>query len=235
MRSQKTSAWVAAAALILAFSACDEETERRTETRTVEAAGASAVAVSLHMGAGELRLSGGASALMEGRFTTNVRRLTPDVDYAVANGKGRLTIRQKRGHRVFFGNRHNDWDIRLNDAMPVDLDISLGAGENRLDLRGLNIGSLKISMGVGEVRLDLSGSRARSLEVDIEGGVGSADIILPRDIGVRAKIDGGIGSVDSRGLIKNGHTYTNEAFGKSAVTLDLELEAGIGSVDLKVE
>jgi hypothetical protein len=235
MRLQKTGVWIAAAGLVLAFAACEEERATRTESRTVDAGGATGAEVSLHMGAGELRLSGGAAALMEGRFTTNIHRWIPSVDYSVTGGRGRLAIRQKRGRSLFFGHRRNDWDIKLNDAMPIDLRVSLGAGESRLDLRGLNVGSLSVHMGVGEARLDLSGERARDLEVTIEGGVGSGRIILPRTIGVRARIEGGIGSVDAHGLIRDGHVYTNEAYGKSPITLNIKIDAGIGSIDLRTE
>jgi len=235
MKLQKTCMGIAAAGLVLAFAACDEERPTRTESKTVEAGGASAADVSIRMGAGELRLSGGAGSLMEARFTTNVRRWAPSVDYSVLGGRGRLVVRQRRGRSLFFGHRHNDWDIKLNDAIPLDLKISLGAGENRLDLRGLNLGSLEIHMGVGEVRLDLSGERTRDLDVTIDGGIGSGRIILPRGIGVRARVEGGIGSVDARGLVKDGRYYTNEAYGKSPVTLNLKVEAGIGSIDLRTE
>lgn len=235
MKLHRTGVWIAAAGIVLAFAACEEERATRTESKTVDSGGASEVDVNLRMGAGELRLSGGAAALMEGRFTTNIRRWTPEVDYSVSGGKGRLTIRQKRGHSLFFGNRRNDWDIKLNDAMLIDLKIALGAGENRLDLRGLNLGSLDIRMGVGEVRLDLSGERTRDLDVTIEGGIGSGRIILPRTIGVRARVEGGIGSVSAHGLIKDGHAYVNDAYGKSPVTLNLKVEAGIGSIDLRTE
>jgi hypothetical protein len=235
MKLKKTGVWIAAAGLVLAFAACDEERETRTESRTVEVGGASAADVSLRMGAGELRMSGGAAALMEGRFTTNTPRWLPAVDYSVSGSRGYLTIRQKRGHSLFFGHRRNNWDVKLSDAVPIDLKISLGAGESRLDLRGLNLGSLDISMGVGEARLDLSGERSRDCDVTIEGGVGSGRIILPRAIGVRARVEGGIGSVSAHGLTKDGHYYTNDAYGKSPVTLNLKIEAGIGSIDLRIE
>ena len=69
----------------------------------------------------------------------------------------------------------------------------------------------------------------------INGGVGSGTIYLPADVGVRAKVQGGIGSVNVRGLSKQGGVYTNDAYGKSPVTIDIDINAGIGSLDLRVE
>ena len=52
---------------------------------------------------------------------------------------------------------------------------------------------------------------------------------------MRVKVDGGIGSVEAHGLIKQGGSYVNEAYGKSAVVIEVEVDAGIGSLDLRVE
>ena len=221
--------------LALAFSACDEHRESRTETRTIEAGGAEAVEVDIRMGAGELRLQGGASALMDGRFETNYPRWIPEVDYRVRDRKGELTVRQRRSTGIHFGHTRNEWTINLNGSLTTGLKVRLGAGQSRLDLRGMAIESLEINMGVGEVDLDLGGPRTKSLSARIDGGVGSGTIRLPRDIGVRVEIDGGIGSVDAHGFDKRGHAYTNEAYGRTPASIDLSIHAGIGSIDLILE
>ena len=207
---------LAAAGSVMLFSACQEARETRTETRTIDAGGARSAAVSVRMGAGELRLSGGATSLMEAEFTTNVKHWVPETDYRVVGERGELKVRQTKGHSLFIGNRRNDWDIRLTGSLPIDLDVKLGAGESRLDLRGVDLASLDVDMGVGELNLDLTGPRAKDLEVRIHGGVGSARVTLPRDVGVRVEVDGGIGSVSAHGLLKDGHRYVNEAFGRTS-------------------
>jgi len=90
-------------------------------------------------------------------------------------------------------------------------------------------------MGVGEMKLDLSGPLKRSLRATIDGGVGHGTVVLPREIGVKVEIDGGIGSVSARGLNKTGpgHVYTNDAYGRTDISLELKIDAGIGSIDLK--
>jgi len=221
--------------LALAISACDEHRESQTETRTVEAGGAEAVDVDVRMGAGELRLQGGASALMEGRFETNYPRWIPEVDYRVRDRKGELTVRQRRSTGIHFGHTRNEWTINLNGGLTTGLKVRLGAGQSRLDLRGMAIESLEIKMGVGEVDLNLGGHWTKSLSARIDGGVGSGTIRLPRDIGVRVEVDGGIGSVDAHGFDKRGHTYTNEAYGRTPASIDLSIHAGIGSIDLRLE
>jgi len=230
---------IAPAILLVAglFVSCDEPRELQTETRTVEAAGAKSAEVELRMGAGELRLAGQSqSALLEATFRYNLPRLKPEVDYRVTGTQGVLNIgRRRHSSGINFGHVRNEWDLRLSRDIPLALRINLGAGENDLDLRGLDISSLDVDMGVGQVKLDLRGPHARSFSVTIDGGVGSATLYLPSEVGVRVIVDGGIGSVNTRGLSKDHHTYTNAAYGKSNVTIDIDIDAGIGSLDLRVD
>jgi N-terminal domain of toast_rack, DUF2154 len=230
---------IAFVVLLLAalVAACDNEPRSvQTETKTVAAGGAKAVEVELRMGAGQLRLTAAAQeALLEATFRYNRERLRPEVDYRVSGDTGVLRVGTRRHSGINFGRVRNDWDLRLGRALPVDLTLNLGAGESRLDLRGLDLSGVDVDMGVGEMTLDVSGPHARGFRVRINGGIGSATVYLPADVGVRASVHGGLGSIRARGLRKEGHLYTNDAFGKSPVTIDLEIDGGIGSIELRVE
>ncbi len=231
MKRHPLAGVILAAALVFPFVACDEERAVRTESQTIPAGEARSARISLRMGAGEVRLEGGAANLMEAEFRYNRDSLRPRVDYRVFGGRGELEIRPGR-RTAFFGNVRNEWDLRLGGGIPVELNLKLGAGESVLDCARVDLERLTVDMGVGEVRLDLRGPRAKSFEVSIEGGIGSASVRLPGDVGVRVRVDGGLGSVNTHGLIKKGSDYVNGAYGKSAVTIDLRIHAGIGSVDL---
>jgi hypothetical protein len=228
---------VGATLLLLGLAAaCDEPRNMMTETKTVALEGAARVEVGLHMGAGELRLrAAGQAALLEASFEFNRERNRPEVDYRLFGDKGILEVRQPRRHGVNFGTTRNRWDLTLGQAVPLDLTIDLGAGQSDLDLRGLKLERVEIDMGVGEVNVDLRGPHASGFLVKIDGGVGSAKLALPSEVGVRVKVDGGLGSVDTRGLTKQAGAYVNEAYGKSAVTIEVDIDAGVGSLDLTCE
>lgn len=219
--------------LISLFAACNEPRNMMTETRAVGLDGASRVEVGLKMGAGELHVRGAAQeALLEASFEFNRERDRPVVDYRLVGDKGILDIRHGRSHGVNFGTTRNRWDLALGQTVPLDLDVALGAGHNDLDLRGLKIQRVEINMGVGEMDLDVRGPYAAGFLVKIDGGIGSGKIALPSEVGVRVKVNGGLGSVNAHGLTKQGGAYVNDAYGKSAVTIDIEINAGIGSLDL---
>ena len=237
--SLKTFQIAAAILLLLGLgTACDEHPGNvTTETRSVAAEGAARAEVRIEMGAGELRLSSADQAnLLEASFEFNRERLRPEVLYRVVGGKGVLDVRHGRRHGINFGPTKNRWDLTLSRALPLDLNINLGAGHSELDLRDLDLGKVEIDMGVGEVNLDLRGPHAAGFTVKIDGGVGSAKLALPSEVGVRVRVDGGLGSVNPNGLTKQSKgVYVNDAYGKSPVTIEVDIDAGIGSVDLNAE
>lgn len=227
--------WAFLGCCLAVFAAgCVEKGELVTEHKIIASEGAQSLEAKLKMGAGELRLSGGARELMEARFVHRGRYRTPDVKYYVSGGKGFLTVRQRRSGFINFGPSRNEWDVKLNGALPSDLEISLGAGKNILDLQEMDVRSVEVDMGVGEMDLDLRGKRDHNLDVEVSGGIGSATIRLPEGAGIRARVDGGIGSVEAQGFAKSGRVYTNNAYGKSSVTIDIKISAGVGSIRLAV-
>jgi len=70
------------------------------------------------------------------------------------------------------------------------------------------------------------------VDVRIEGGVGSATVRLPNSIGVRVHAEGGIGSINVRGLQHRGDYYVNEAYGTSPITMNVNVEGGVGEIRL---
>jgi hypothetical protein len=237
MPKMKTIAWLALPLLFAGlFAACEEPRQTMTENRTVALDGAARAEVRLRMGAGELRLRGAdQAALLEASFEFNRERLRPEVDYRLIGDKGVLEVRHGRHRGINFGPTRNRWDLSLGTSVPIDLDVDLGAGRSELDLRGLQLSRLEVNMGVGEMTLDLRGPRGADFRVKIDGGVGSGKLELPAEVGVRIKVDGGLGSINVHGLRKEGGAYVNDAYGRSPVTIDVDINAGIGSLDLTCE
>jgi hypothetical protein len=223
-------------ALATLVAACDEPRNVSTETKAVALEGAARAEVGLQMSAGELKVRGAnQEALLEASFEFNRDRNRPEVEYRLFGDKGILQVRHARRRGINFGTTRNRWALNLSTAIPLDLNIDLGAGQSNLDLRSLKLQRVEIDMGVGEMTLDLRGPHEQDFNVKIDGGVGSGKLYLPSEVGVRVKVDGGIGSVNAHGLTKKSGAYVNEAYGRSAVTIEIDIDAGIGSIDLRVE
>ncbi len=235
MKSIKILQILFLAILFVGLWACYPTGEIQEESRTVKLGEAESVEVDLNIGAGQLKLYGSARELMEGNFVYNVERWKPRIDYSISGTRGLLRIRQGKSSGVPIGKKRNRWDISLSNDVPLDLKIDFGAGEGKLDLRGLNLESLNIDMGVGSLTVDLADEWKQDLEISIDGGVGSATVYLPENVGVRVSVDKGIGSVHARDMNKEGHVYTNDAYGKTEVSINMDIEAGIGSIDLELK
>ncbi len=209
--------------------------EMQRESRSVDPGNAQSVRAHLMMGAGELNVTGGADALMEGEFSYNVADWKPEVNYDVSGDTGELSVEQGSGVGVRLGGEaRNEWDLRLNDEVPTELRVEMGAGESDLDLDSLTLTGLDLQMGAGKTTVDLTGDYGRDLEANIEGGVGEATVMLPSEVGVRVRAEGGLGKINAERLQREGDSYVNDAYGDSDVSLDVDVQGGVGQINLEV-
>ena len=227
---------VVLAALLLA--SCSSEDVRvgelRTESRSVELGDAGPVSVNIVFGAGRLAVAGGAEKLLEADFTYNVAKMEPQVEFT----DGTLVLQHPdvEGYRNLqdLEDFRNEWDLRLNNDVPMNLSLEMGAGTSDLQMAGLSLTGLDIELGAGKSTLDLSGDWARDLNIAIDAGAASITVRLPRDVGVRVEVSAGPTAINAPDLKQDGNVYTNEAYGTSAVTLHLDVQLGIGQLDLEL-
>jgi hypothetical protein len=229
---------LAASTVLLGAAACTIDRvptgELRRESQSVKLGDAKSVRMDIKMGAGELKVAGGAPELLDAEFTYNVERWKPEVNYKVSGTQGYLTIRQPQGvHGTGTGARYT-WDLHLNNSVPMDMSVEMGAGRADLTLGTLSLNSLDLKLGAGESVVDLSGDWKNDLTARIKGGVGKITLRLPRDVGVKVTAEGGIGSINAGDFKKEGHTYTNDAYGKSDVTLRVDVKGAIGEINLEL-
>ena len=84
------------------------------------------------MGAGELTLGGGAGRdlLMEATVFSGAPEWQPEIR-AAANGTGKTVTMIEKGNRsrgLFAGHTPDKWEIRVSEAVPLDLRVEVGAG-----------------------------------------------------------------------------------------------------------
>lgn len=222
----------------------------QTESRAVDLGGATSVRADVALGVGDLRVEGGATALLEAEFRYSDPAWRPELTYRVGDdGDGRLTLRQPREpRRRSRDHERNEWDLRLNGDVPLDLRLELGVGRSDLALGGLALTGLAIAVGVGDATIDLRGAWRRDLEIGVDGGVGKTTVLLPAGVGARVEAQGGVGAVKARGLREvereGGSSwprlpfpyravYVNDAYGAAPVTLRLAIHSGVGAIVLR--
>jgi hypothetical protein len=221
----------------LLFAGCTPRArvgELRSASQSVELGDARSVRVEIELGAGNLEVTGGAEKLLEADFTYNVAKLKPEVRYTDGmlvvwqpDGKGLSDLRGITDYR-------NEWGLRLNDEVPMDLRVDVGGGTSDLQLAGLSLTRLDVTLGAGGSTIDLSGDRARDLYVTINAGAGDITVRLPRDVGARVQVDAGVGTIQAPGLAQDGNIYTNAAYGESEMTIQVDIDAGVGQINLEI-
>lgn len=232
--------------------------ELTRDTDVVELNDADEVRVDIKIDAGELHIDGEADALLEAEFTYNVTDWKPEVRYQVEEGQGRLSIQQPKTDKISLsGDIRYEWDLQFNAEVPLDMRINGGAGTSDVRLGNLNITRVDFQLGVGDADIDLSGNTSltemnvdmgmgmvtidltgnweHDVAVDIQGGVGRTLLILPEDVGVRVKVDKGLGDVDASGLYHRDGTYVNSAYDEADIVLKINVQAGVGQIDLRIE
>ena len=174
------------------------------------------VEIDIVMGAGKLEISGGAQQLLEGTVEYNVANWEPEVK----REDDRLEIRQGVERSVDLSALDrvtNDWNLAFG-SVPIELRLTAGAYEGKIDLSGVPVLYLDISDGASnaEVIFDapnpvemgrfsyrtgasdvtLTGlGYANIRRMDFDGGAGSYTLdfsgALQQDC--RVTIDGGLG------------------------------------------
>jgi hypothetical protein len=204
------------------------------DSRSVDLKGAKSVQVQIEMGAGELVMRGGAAQLMDADFRYRARDGKPEVQYDVSGARGTLTVRQP-SHHTIGNNDKNHWELRLNEDVPVDIRVKMGAGQGRLDLGNTALRSLDVEIGAGEMKVDLTGHPHGDIDVRVHGGVGEATVRLPRRARLDVEAHGGIGEISARGLTKRGDRWVNEPSGETDATIHVSVNGGIGQINLICE
>ena len=202
--------------------------ETRRDNLNIDLDNSEAVRVDLDMGAGELTIASGTSKLAEGTFTYNVPEWKPVVDYRA----GQLKISQPDGARGGFGNTVYNWDLKLNNDLPLDVSAKLGAGEATFEMGNMNLRTVDVSVGAGKATMDLRGAPKRDYSVRIRGGVGEARVYLPKDAAIAAKAAGGIGDISVEGLVERDGLWVNPVRLDGPVTVRLDVKGGIGKIKL---
>jgi archaellin len=224
--------------------------------KKVGAQGATSARVHIDQAAGTLNLSSGAQSLMDATFAFTRDEWQPEISYSTSNAQGRLVVKQpKPGNNINMqDNDRNEWQVRLTNAIPLDVQLSVGAGESNIDLSNTRLTNLelqagagdftlnlantsvprvKVNAGVGQMKLDLSGKWQNDLDAQINGGIGEVRVKLPRRTGVRVKVNG-LGSINAEGFRKENGYYVNEAYATSDTRLTLEINGGLGEVTLEL-
>lgn len=203
-------------------------TDAVVEGLALQLKGYEEAAVTIHFGAGRLLLAGGAppDELLSGSFGGGViHRLDPDGDVA------RVTLRAPDALPSFEG---REWDVALNEAIPLTLNVSTGAAEALLDLTQTQARRLDMHTGAGRVELDVPAAAGRSA-VHVEGGAGEVIIRVPDGVAARISGQAVLGSldVDETRFAASSGAWESAGYDTAANRVEIAVRFGAGRVQIR--
>jgi DUF4097 and DUF4098 domain-containing protein YvlB len=116
------------------------------------------------------------------------------------------------------------------------VEVDSSSGDVRVEMTGdyQSPVDLGVDLSSGDLAMNLSGKWEEDLEGDVGLSSGTATITLPRDVGVNVEAKTSSGDVNASGFRLNGDDYVNGAYGKSDVTLSINVESSSGDVNLRL-
>lgn len=184
--------------------------------------------------AGELRVTGGAAQdeLFSGTFGAGVE--------VRANRSGdtlSVDLRTPPDAIPFppmYARGDYNWDVALNDRVPLSLHFEGGASKSTLELRDLQVKDLRLETGASSTDVFLP-ARAGSTRARVRSGVAEVKLHIPEGVAASIRATGGLASinVDTRRFLPSGaNEYRSPDFDTAANRLDLDVETGVGSVTI---
>lgn len=196
--------------------------------------------INIDFGTGELKVDGSANSesLASGSLDHYANRRPPRADLDLNDNRADLTIDapDEGGFNFdwFGSSRSPQWDIHLNSRIPIALTADLGLGNSTLDLASVRLTRLEIDSGTGNTTVTLP-QPASSVPITIDGGVGNLTLAIPEGAAARITVDTGIGNVnaDSRFTKQGEDTWVTGNYATSTNKLDINIDAGVGNVDIR--
>ena len=223
---------------LLVVTGCNVVNSDSGPTKTVEqeidVGKAEAVRAEIRMSAGDLHVRGGGTKLMAGSERYSERTGPPAFRYDVTGSHGLLTVESPKTDGS-IGKGGGDWNLRFGSTVPLDLYVSLGAGDADLDVSTLPLQHVEVKMGAGDMRLNLAGKYTKDVTALVNGGAGDTRITLPGNMGVVVDAKIGIGGIQTDGLSKRDGMYYNEAYAEGKPAVHLEVHGGVGDITLNVQ
>jgi hypothetical protein len=148
--------------------------------------GSSAAVIRASLGGGQFRLGPGAAGLYEAQLRSPG---TPSAGVSTNGGTAVVDLRAPAQHGLLARNRGSDWSAKLSTGLPWRVEVDGGALTTDLDLRGLDVRSVRVQSGLSRMAVRL-GQPATQVPVDLQISAGLIDLYLPRGVGFEVRVDG---------------------------------------------
>jgi len=224
-----TIAMLAIAALLI-FTPGNNTAATQTPISITQDTAATSGIVNVKAGAGTLNISGGSDQLVSGQLNSNVTNLTTNT--STLDKAQTVSVTENSLNGFIFGHNTNTLDLKLNNTLPLNLNLDTGAMSMNLDLKDVMANTVTVKTGASSMHLAL-GDKATTSTVNINAGASSLDISLPLAVGARITVDAGLSSKNFKGFNKiDENHYESSGYGAAEKKIDLTFDTGASSMNV---
>ena len=190
----------------------------------------------IEFGAGKLSLDSLPAAsdrLAVVDYTSGTLGRAPRISLREQGRVGVLRITAREDFRIVRTGEPDQWNIHLSRSIPMDLTVRLGAADGSLDLTDLVVRTLNLDVGASSmsIRFPVAAGATRAF---VNAGAASLTLEIPAEVGARVVSESGLASIEaSPRFSRSGGDYTSENYQTAANKLDIELKAGVSSINIR--
>jgi hypothetical protein len=212
------------------------EVER--EDASVPLDGATGASVRVRHGAGRLFIGAGTDTglLLSGSFGGGLEAVT-------SRSAGRLAVDMRIKDRDVANYFHTwtrgrygmlDWDFRLAQGIPLELELETGANESRLTLTELELTALRLKTGASSTQIDLP-ARTAHTAVSVDCGAASVRIRVPAGVAALIRVNAALAGVhvDTTRFPRSGDVYRSPDWDSAACKAEIRVDTGVGSIEVR--
>jgi hypothetical protein len=189
--------------------------------------------VKIDSAAVEINIGEKSEKFVSGQLSSNV--FAPVVSDKTESGMQSVNISTK-------SNKSNTWlwlegiknklTLALTDKLPVELTVDSGASTLNLDLEQYILSALTVDAGASAIDIRLGEKVKNGAKIVVDAGASTIKISLPKGVGTRIKFDSGLTTKNLSGFTENGSYYENESYKTSEKKIEIELKAGVSTIDV---
>jgi hypothetical protein len=209
-----------------------------TEEATIPLEGAGEARVHIGHGAGRLRVSSGAGPdeLLSGSFGGGLeQKVKREGDVLDVKLNVRVSGASFAFPWMWWGpGRSLDWEVNLNEDIPLSLNLETGASDTRVDLSDLRVTDLRLQTGASSSEITLPANAGHTKAV-IRSGAASVKVRVPDGVAARIKAGGGMADiqVNKSRFPRVGGVYQSEDYATAENKVDIDIETGVGSISVR--
>jgi cell wall-active antibiotic response 4TMS protein YvqF len=201
--------------------------------RDVSVARQSATSLSLDIngGAGQFRVSGGSTLLVEVHSANDDLRVRRE-RFEDSGQHADVRIDQS-------GNRHVsgaaiDVEARIASDIPTDLEVNGGAGEFFIDLSSVAVTNAELNVGAASLTLTLP-KPTSAVNIEVNAGASSIVIDVPEGVEARVTMNGALLSLRSTNarVTASGSTAETAGYGSATARVTVKVTAGASSITIR--